>query len=246
MIDTPGLLDRPLEDRNDIELQAISALRYVGDVLLFILDPSEECGFTMAEQEKLLDEVRHTVKIPVLVVANKIDMPHAEAHADMQMSTLTGRRRRRGQGTPRRDAAAGAAPEAAHRRRGREAGVRAPAVQEKITADRLLTVCNCCPCCCLWKILPSVAPSIGGKVTKMPGLEMVVTDKCTGCGTCAKTCFMNAISVREGRAVINDQCRGCGRCAVKCPRSAIEVHMGDLDETVARITAAVTLLSPDE
>ena len=90
VIDTPGLLDRPLEDRNDIERQAISALRYVGDVLLFILDPSEECGFTMAEQEKLLEEARNTVKIPVLVAANKIDMPHVEARADMQMSTLTG------------------------------------------------------------------------------------------------------------------------------------------------------------
>jgi nucleolar GTP-binding protein len=89
VIDTPGLLDRPLEERNEIELQAISALRYVGDVLLFILDPSEECGFTMAEQEKLLDEVRHTVKIPVLVVANKIDVAHVETSgADMQMSTL--------------------------------------------------------------------------------------------------------------------------------------------------------------
>jgi nucleolar GTP-binding protein len=90
VIDTPGLLDRPLDERNDIELQAISALRYVGDVLLFILDPSEECGFTMAEQEKLLDEVRHTVKIPVLVVANKIDVAHVETEADMQMSTLKG------------------------------------------------------------------------------------------------------------------------------------------------------------
>ncbi len=90
VIDTPGLLDRPLEERNDIERQAISALRYVGDVLLFIVDPSEECGFTVAEQEKLLDEVRNTVKIPVLVAANKIDMPHGDTSADMQMSTLTG------------------------------------------------------------------------------------------------------------------------------------------------------------
>jgi nucleolar GTP-binding protein len=90
VIDTPGLLDRPLDERNEIELQAISALRYVGEVLIFILDPSEECGFTMAEQEKLLDEVRQTVNIPVLVVANKIDVPHAEAKADMQMSTLSG------------------------------------------------------------------------------------------------------------------------------------------------------------
>jgi Predicted GTPase len=62
----------------------------VGEVLLFIIDPSEECGFTMAEQEKLLDEVRNTVRMPVLVVANKIDVPHSEAHADMQMSTLAG------------------------------------------------------------------------------------------------------------------------------------------------------------
>ncbi|OPY28921.1 MAG: GTPase CgtA [Methanocella sp. PtaU1.Bin125] len=90
VIDTPGLLDRPMEQRNDIERQAISALRYVGDVLLFIVDPSEECGFTVAEQEKLLEETRQTVKIPVLVVANKMDMPHAEARADMEMSTLTG------------------------------------------------------------------------------------------------------------------------------------------------------------
>ena len=90
VIDTPGLLDRPLEERNDIERQAISALKYVGDVLLFILDPSEECGFTVAEQEKLLDEVRHTVKIPVLVVANKVDVPHAEVEAETCMSTLTG------------------------------------------------------------------------------------------------------------------------------------------------------------
>ena len=134
-----------------------------------------------------------------------------------------------------------------HLRRCREAGLAHLVGRNKLDslwlgtgqADRLLTVCNCCPCCCLWKILPSVAPSIGGKVTKMPGLEMVVTDKCTGCGACVKTCFMNAVSVIDGRAVINDQCRGCGRCAVKCPRSAIEVHMGDLDETVARITAVV-------
>jgi ferredoxin len=106
-------------------------------------------------------------------------------------------------------------------------------------AGRLLTICNCCPCCCLWKVLPSMAPAIGARVTKMPGLEMIVSDKCAGCGTCAKTCFMEAISLRDGRAVIGDQCRGCGRCAVKCPRGAIEVRMGDVGETIARISTAV-------
>ncbi|CAJ36350.1 NOG1 family protein [Methanocella arvoryzae] len=90
VIDTPGLLDRPLEKRNDIELQAIAALRHVGHVLLFIIDPSETCGFTLEEQMKLLEEVRDTVKMPVLTVANKIDVEHSKADADMEMSTLKG------------------------------------------------------------------------------------------------------------------------------------------------------------
>jgi nucleolar GTP-binding protein len=90
VIDTPGLLDRPLEKRNDIELQAIAALRHVGNVLLFIIDPSETCGFTLKEQEQLLEEVRELVKMPVVTVANKIDVEHSKANADMEMSTLKG------------------------------------------------------------------------------------------------------------------------------------------------------------
>ncbi|HMK47809.1 MAG TPA: NOG1 family protein [Methanocella sp.] len=90
VIDTPGLLDRPLEKRNDIELQAIAALRHVGNVLLFILDPSETCGFTLNEQYRLLEEVQNIVRMPVLTAANKIDVEHSKANADMQMSTLNG------------------------------------------------------------------------------------------------------------------------------------------------------------
>jgi ferredoxin len=134
-----------------------------------------------------------------------------------------------------------------HVRRCREAGLVHLIGRNKLDAlwlgtgdpDRLLTICNCCPCCCLWKILPSVAPAIGAKVTKLPGLEVIVTEKCTGCGACAKTCFMNAISVRDGKAVIGDQCRGCGRCAVKCPHGAIEVRLGDVDKAIESVAAAV-------
>jgi len=25
--------------------------------------------------------------------------------------------------------------------------------------DKLMTICNCCPCCCLWKILPDISPT---------------------------------------------------------------------------------------
>jgi nucleolar GTP-binding protein len=89
VIDTPGLLDRPLDERNDIERQAISALRHVGNVTLFIIDPSETCGYTLPEQYRLLQEVRDFVNMPVLVVANKVDIKGGEAEADMRMSTLS-------------------------------------------------------------------------------------------------------------------------------------------------------------
>jgi len=92
VIDTPGLLDRPLEERNDIERQAISALRHVGNVALFIIDPSGTCGYTLEEQYNLLKEVREFIHMPVLVAANKVDIRGGgeEAEADMRMSTLKG------------------------------------------------------------------------------------------------------------------------------------------------------------
>jgi len=96
--------------------------------------------------------------------------------------------------------------------------------------DKLLTVCNCCPCCCLWKILPDLKSEIGRKVTKMPGVDVRVTDACVGCGTCTEgICFVNAIRLVDGRAVISDQCRGCGRCVEVCPESAIEMTIENMD-----------------
>ena len=96
--------------------------------------------------------------------------------------------------------------------------------------DKLLTVCNCCPCCCLWKILPDLKSEIGRKVTKMPGVDVRVTDACVGCGTCTEgICFVTAIRLVDGRAVISDQCRGCGRCVEVCPESAIEMTIENMD-----------------
>ena len=49
-VDTPGILDRPAEERNPIERQALSAMMNVASVILFILDPSEHCGYPMEMQ----------------------------------------------------------------------------------------------------------------------------------------------------------------------------------------------------
>jgi nucleolar GTP-binding protein len=90
VIDTPGLLDRPLEERNEIELQAISALKHVGKAILYIIDPSETCGYKLNEQMRLLEEIKKEFRVPILVVANKIDISAPAEGAEMSMSTLTG------------------------------------------------------------------------------------------------------------------------------------------------------------
>ena len=109
--------------------------------------------------------------------------------------------------------------------------------------EKLLTICNCCPCCCLWKVLPVISPSISSMVHKMPGVSVTVTDKCIGCGTCANdTCFVDAISLENDHAVISSECRGCGRCVDVCPQSAIEITMEkieNVEEAINRISKRV-------
>ncbi len=74
IVDTPGLLDRPLEKRNRIEKEAILALKYLASIIVFILDPSETCGYSMDEQLKLLSEIKKDFNIPIMEVENKVDL----------------------------------------------------------------------------------------------------------------------------------------------------------------------------
>jgi ferredoxin len=139
----------------------------------------------------------------------------------------------------------------AHVRRCREAGLVHLIGRNKLDTiwlgvgpgDKLLTVCNCCPCCCLWRVLPHVAPQISAKVTRMPGVSVQVTERCVGCGTCTQeVCFVDAIRVTDGRAAISDACRGCGRCITVCPEGAIEISIKDgrfVADAVARIAPLV-------
>ncbi|MBT4919936.1 MAG: hypothetical protein HON10_00915 [Euryarchaeota archaeon] len=75
MVDTPGLLDRPMEKRNDIEMQAITALENLGSLVLFLIDESEQCGMTVAEQNSLLEEILQLLaETTVMVVSTKADL----------------------------------------------------------------------------------------------------------------------------------------------------------------------------
>ena len=97
--------------------------------------------------------------------------------------------------------------------------------------EDLMTICNCCPCCCLWKMLPQLDPAISVKMKRLPGVRLSVDDgKCTGCGTCVEGCYVNAITLRDGKASIDQEiCKGCARCAHVCPEKAITLHLEDMD-----------------
>ncbi|OZC05449.1 GTP-binding domain protein [Onchocerca flexuosa] len=75
VIDTPGILDQPLEERNTIEMQAITALAHLRAAVLFIMDISETCDHTIEEQVALFESIRPLfVNKPVLIGLNKIDI----------------------------------------------------------------------------------------------------------------------------------------------------------------------------
>ena len=88
LIDTPGLLDRPEDERNDIERQAVGAIEHLADTVLFFLDASGDCGYPLDVQLELRDSVEARFAerdIPVLTICNKSDRS-TDVEADAYMS----------------------------------------------------------------------------------------------------------------------------------------------------------------
>lgn len=95
-------------------------------------------------------------------------------------------------------------------------------------AERLMTICSCCPCCCVIGQLQHVPPQARQGIAPMPGVHVRVTERCTGCGTCTQgVCFTNAITIPDGHAVIAGLCLACGRCVEACPNQALELCVAD-------------------
>lgn len=91
LVDTPGLLDRPPEERNEIESQAVSALEHAADAVLVLLDASGECGYPLDVQRALRDDLEARFDVPVLSIYNKSDrlddeQQNALTDADFLMS----------------------------------------------------------------------------------------------------------------------------------------------------------------
>ena len=91
VVDTPGILDRPLEERNPIELRAIAAIEHLPHVLVFLVDPSETCGTTVEEQEALLEDVRARYpEASIVVVETKADLVRRDTEGRISLSAVTG------------------------------------------------------------------------------------------------------------------------------------------------------------
>jgi nucleolar GTP-binding protein len=78
IMDTPGILDRPMKSRNKIELQAILALRLISDLILYLFDPTPACGYSVDSQIELYKEIKSNFtqegKIETIIIFNKIDL----------------------------------------------------------------------------------------------------------------------------------------------------------------------------
>jgi nucleolar GTP-binding protein len=74
-IDTPGILDRPTEEMNNIEMQSIYAIAHLRSCVLYFMDLSEQCGFSIESQVKLFNSIKPLfANKSVLVVINKTDI----------------------------------------------------------------------------------------------------------------------------------------------------------------------------
>merc|ERR1712113_289064 len=75
VIDTPGILDRPLEERNIIEMQSITSLAHLEACILYVFDISERCGYSLQQQVTLYHSIKPLFnKKPIIIVCNKIDL----------------------------------------------------------------------------------------------------------------------------------------------------------------------------
>ncbi|MCK4382598.1 MAG: 50S ribosome-binding GTPase, partial [Candidatus Lokiarchaeota archaeon] len=82
ILDTPGILDRPMSKRNNIELQAILALRLISDLIFFMFDPTPACGYSIDSQLDLFYEVKNNFtkerEIQIVIIFNKMDLASPE------------------------------------------------------------------------------------------------------------------------------------------------------------------------
>jgi nucleolar GTP-binding protein len=90
-IDTPGILDHPLEEMNTIEMQSVTAIAHLRSAILYFMDLSEHCGYSVDAQIQLYHNIKplFTNKLTFIVV-NKIDLLRPDQLDDITQEKLQG------------------------------------------------------------------------------------------------------------------------------------------------------------
>ncbi|OWJ53997.1 NOG1 family protein [Pyrodictium delaneyi] len=83
MVDTPGILERPIEQHNEIERKAFAALQSLPDIVVFLVDPSPEMVQDIEHQMRLLQDIYSEIIAQrgagLLVAVNKVDIAPEES-----------------------------------------------------------------------------------------------------------------------------------------------------------------------
>eukprot|EP00760_Papus_ankaliazontas_P018926 PhM_4_TR17767/c0_g1_i1/m.842/K06943/NOG1; nucleolar GTP-binding protein len=75
VIDTPGILDHGLDQRNVIEMQSITALAHLQATIMYFMDLSGSCGYSVEAQVSLFRNIKPLFAgKPVVIVFNKSDL----------------------------------------------------------------------------------------------------------------------------------------------------------------------------
>ncbi|HXY12367.1 MAG TPA: GTPase [Thermoplasmata archaeon] len=89
VLDTPGVLGRPGRS-NPAESEATAAVQRLATVVLFVIDPSEKCGYSVEEQERLLLRWQEEFpQLPIVAVETKCDLVRRPTD-HLQVSAVTG------------------------------------------------------------------------------------------------------------------------------------------------------------
>jgi len=91
LIDTPGILDRAIDKRNPIERRAALALKYLSKDILFVVDSSEACGYSIEAQNSLMKTIEKEFKPKMLIVTTHADLPQKEFKSDLNINSNDGK-----------------------------------------------------------------------------------------------------------------------------------------------------------